>query len=72
MASKSISIASAELVIESALTYLNHLEALFDALRTQLDEDTYAHSLADLGQNTASCYVGQITHFSRTEGSNHD
>ena len=71
MSSKSISAASAALVIESALTYMNHLEALFDALRAQLDEATYAHSLADLGQSTASWCIGQLEHLSHAEGQNH-
>ncbi|VVE01495.1 hypothetical protein PTE31013_02167 [Pandoraea terrigena] len=67
MAAKSMSADSAALVIENALTYLEHLEALFDALRAQLDERTYSHALADLGQSTASWYVGQIAHFAQAE-----
>ncbi|NHH81707.1 hypothetical protein [Burkholderia gladioli] len=44
-----------------------HLEALFDAVRAHLPEDTYERSLVDMGQGVASRYSAEMRRTSQPE-----
>lgn len=52
----------AALIASCAADYLARLEALFDAIREHLEENTYPYSLADLGQGVASQYSADMRH----------
>lgn len=44
-----------------------HLEALFDAIRAHLPEDTYERSLVDMGQGVASRYSAEMRRTAQPE-----
>ncbi|WP_186187855.1 hypothetical protein [Burkholderia gladioli] len=44
-----------------------HLEALFDAVRAHLPEDTYERSLVDMGQGVASRYSAEMRRTAQPE-----
>ncbi|QDH28905.1 MULTISPECIES: hypothetical protein [Burkholderia] len=44
-----------------------HLEALFDAVRVHLPEDTYERSLVDMGQGVASRYSAEMRRTAQPE-----
>ncbi|MBU9645311.1 hypothetical protein KTF36_25995 [Burkholderia gladioli] len=44
-----------------------HLEALFDAVRAHLLEDTYERSLVDMGQGVASRYSAEMRRTAQPE-----
>jgi len=44
----------------TAIQQLEQLEAMFHAIRSELESDCYAYHLANLGQEIASSYVAAM------------
>ncbi|OXI85709.1 hypothetical protein CFB50_13750 [Burkholderia sp. AU33423] len=44
-----------------------HLEALFDAVRSHLEEGTYERALVDMGQGVASRYSAEMRRTAQPE-----
>ncbi|WP_449412589.1 hypothetical protein [Pandoraea soli] len=59
----------ARLIASCAAEHLEHLEALFDAIRDHLERGTYARSLADLGQRIASSDSAEMARLAKPEDS---
>lgn len=55
-------------VASCAMEQLLQLEALFDAIQQQLSTDTYAHTLAGLGQSVSSRYSAQMRNLAEQGG----
>ncbi|CAG4908360.1 hypothetical protein [Paraburkholderia saeva] len=54
-------------IASCAADYLERLEAMFDAIREHLKENTYPYSLADLGQGIASQYSADMRRLADAE-----
>ncbi|OXJ00032.1 MULTISPECIES: hypothetical protein [Burkholderia] len=51
----------------TAIQQLEQLEAMFHAIRSELDSDCYAYHLANLGQEIASGYAATMGKIAKLE-----